>query len=343
MNKADPIMVDYPTIALLPWLIIEDEVVIGEVHFVPFKRRSKSSNVPFVSQECARKIMSVYKDIDGRVIDRAVLAYHENQGTKGQLPEALFEEIFEASNILAFSALSEKEYFSQLGENKSINSAYFRTIFQRFQEPCKDVSYKTRTLDGTITNIDEMKRLKISKPLQCIVKPVDMDRFKFNDDLIQALYNAKFGNDRCKRLKGAISQFLSATKCDDWIAREQEYLDLIISYERLFDGVNSATDFADKISQILDEYGSVKLLDSKRLSMKSVTKKNQSRFLHYEFLKESYKLRNIYAHGKSIGNMSLIWTEREHYIFGCWMFPLVVKKILQDEGYYVLSDYDEIC
>ncbi len=343
MRKTDSIMVDYPTIALLPWLIIEDEVVIGEVHFVPWKRRAQSSNVPFMSQECARSIMSIYKDIDGRMIDRAVLAYHAKQGSKGEMPDKLLKEISEASDILAFSALSEREYFRQVAQNKSINSAYFRTIFQRFQKPCQDISYQTKLLDGTLTNILERKRLKISKPVQCMVRPIDVDRFKLNKELIYALYAARSGSNRCQMLIGAIRQFLSATRCDDWATHEREYTDLIISYESLFDKVDGAKDIAAKVSEIMGKYGSIRLRDSKRLTCKSISKKEQSKHLHYECLREGYVIRDKYAHGESIENMPLIWTESEHYIFCCWLFPLVVKAVLNDEKCYNLSDYDEMC
>ena len=56
-------------------------------------------------------------------------------------------------------------------------------------------------------------------------------------------------------------------------------------------------------------------------------------------MRDFYRLRNDYAHGKRISGRPRIWIPQEHLLLGAYSFPLLVKILLEDE-YYRLSEDD---
>lgn len=63
------------------------------------------------------------------------------------------------------------------------------------------------------------------------------------------------------------------------------------------------------------------------------------------WLQDFCAVRNRGAHGTNNGNVHPvpIWSINNHLLFSSWLFPLIVKKVLSDAGYYQLSELDKEC
>jgi hypothetical protein len=56
--------------------------------------------------------------------------------------------------------------------------------------------------------------------------------------------------------------------------------------------------------------------------------------------KEFYRLRNPYAHGRLSSSIRADWNWQTHLLLGAIAFPLVVKALLADSGFYQSTDTD---
>ena len=61
-----------------------------------------------------------------------------------------------------------------------------------------------------------------------------------------------------------------------------------------------------------------------------------------KYIEELYQLRNAIIHGNDQSKRTWGWSNFEHLIIGAYVYPLVVKLLLEKSGYYTLSDSDKI-
>jgi hypothetical protein len=62
--------------------------------------------------------------------------------------------------------------------------------------------------------------------------------------------------------------------------------------------------------------------------------------LRYEWMKEFYRIRGDFAHGRLTTKQPAVWNPLEHVVLATIAFPLLVRCLLQREGKYVLTDED---
>jgi hypothetical protein len=97
----------------------------------------------------------------------------------------------------------------------------------------------------------------------------------------------------------------------------------------------------------LDRFGSVTVeqaLDNRpgiRLCPK-YEKEQRGWRVHCKWMEEMYQLRNDYVHGNSITSGTWGWLPPEHLVIAALVFPLALKLLLVEEGYYELTRQDEI-
>ena len=64
------------------------------------------------------------------------------------------------------------------------------------------------------------------------------------------------------------------------------------------------------------------------------------RALGYEWMREFYRIRGDFAHGKLNSEQPTVWNEPEHLVLATIAFPLIVKCLLSNVGLYELRDND---
>jgi hypothetical protein len=58
-------------------------------------------------------------------------------------------------------------------------------------------------------------------------------------------------------------------------------------------------------------------------------------------MKEFYRIRGDFAHGKLKSRQPTAWQPLEHIVLATIAFPLVVKVLLSKTGFYSLSEHDQ--
>ena len=59
-------------------------------------------------------------------------------------------------------------------------------------------------------------------------------------------------------------------------------------------------------------------------------------------MREFYRIRGDFAHGKLTTQQPMNWKPLEHLVLGAIAFPLVVKSLLQKTGRYALTTDDQV-
>ena len=59
------------------------------------------------------------------------------------------------------------------------------------------------------------------------------------------------------------------------------------------------------------------------------------------WFRELHQLRNDYAHGRLTPTKDLAWQPYEHMLLGSYFFPLLLKLVLERDGFYSLTSKDE--
>jgi len=63
--------------------------------------------------------------------------------------------------------------------------------------------------------------------------------------------------------------------------------------------------------------------------------------VHRKWAQEFYRLRNDYVHGNDTNRRTWGWHPLEHLIMAAFVFPVLVKVLLMQEGHYQLTEDDE--
>ena len=62
--------------------------------------------------------------------------------------------------------------------------------------------------------------------------------------------------------------------------------------------------------------------------------------IRYEWMREFYRVRGDFAHGKLKTMQEMAWQPLEHVVLATIAFPLVIKALLEKAGRYTLTNYD---
>jgi hypothetical protein len=97
---------------------------------------------------------------------------------------------------------------------------------------------------------------------------------------------------------------------------------MVSAIERILDSKSKAQDFSTRVSDVL-KFGTVPAYEMLRI-----------------WAKEFYLLRGPYAHGRLSSSIRADWNWQTHLLLGAIAFPLIVKALLADYGFYRPTDTD---
>ncbi len=330
-------------IAFLPWLRLKTTYRIAGVEFVPLRDASNVTSTILVdARDSLNAILSSYIDRKGQSIDNCVVATIPGRGWN--LLDSDFPDVEWATALLFLACWASNEYFRAMGPY--VNSSSFRLVWQRFSGVPQDIALTSRRRDGsTLDGGYKHGQVKFSAPLQCSLhEPATVD-----DALLKSL---DCGNARqcetTQRLRYALS-FVQLANTDDGLMTEPAEAILMGSaFEQLLRGDGSAYNLGRKFDVLFKSCGGVTVEDAKKA--RSGIKIDESKperaavqpqwWVHRKWIEELYNVRNKSAHeGTAIGQ-NWGWSPAEHLLMAAWVFPLVVKLLLQRDSYYTFSDDD---
>ena len=171
-------------------------------------------------------------------------------------------------------------------------------------------------------------------------------RLKFNVDepLFEALLSIPTGDTKTK-IDSAIDAYLLANS-DSWSVRERAEIVLLrVAFETFLDSTHLASDLREKFSIHFSAEVPTPAVWRNGMNDEVRWRTRWPDFVSRPldaWAQDFCAARNAAAHGPRGAKTSTVWSNHNHLLFGSWLFPLMVKKALEDEGLFHLNEEEKI-
>lgn len=315
----------------MPWCPIDKTYRVGDATILPFERKKPIVGLKQEEQTQVNTIMGIYKDIEGEPVNNAALIRCNRKSVIEDLNETEIDEAYDLAALACFCGLANRQYFNSLGPY--CNSDNFSLYVQKFKVT-EFIALSSRRRDGSNMSAWAVEEIAITIPVHVHTIPsVSLD-----ESLLAALLAHRSGaGSEWGRWQSAISCFNWANTDSDNIRHQVEWVNLCGAFEHLLDAKRMAEDVARRFSEVLIPCDPLLARDSNRRGAKGGDK-GQS--LRYEWMREFYRIRGDFAHGKLSSRQATEWEPLEHLVLAAIAFPLVVKELLNRSGKYDLTGRD---
>jgi hypothetical protein len=319
------------TLQFMPWCRIGKPYSVGEIVLLPF-HLDKSSEM-FGTGTKIRTVLSSYRDIEGKPVHKATLVQFGSKALLDDLSDDELEATREYAQIACFAGLANREYFNPLGPY--CNSDCFTLYGQKFED-LSFVAITTRRREGRTFDGRPLGDTAFSVPVH--VSPVR--QVSLDEPLLEALIKFRNGSsaDNWSRWQNAISCFNQGNTDNDSIRYQVEWVLLVSAFEHLLHAKPNAEDVSQKFANAMVPENPVRVEVAKRQSNRWAAKSKDVRF---EWMREFYRIRGDFAHGKLNTQQPAVWNPLEHIVLATIAFPLVVRSLLAQRGDYALTDEDK--
>jgi hypothetical protein len=150
-------------LAFCPWLHIGNTYALGSIEVVPYRRGQLPGPSGSDSQRLLDSITEPYLAFANHPIEYATLFKQSGRNITDDLNEDEVRDLYFRLEILAFCALSQREYFIQ-GPMHYWNRENFTLIVQRFDHSSGGVGIATRRRDGGGLSYVTRQAYRVRKP-----------------------------------------------------------------------------------------------------------------------------------------------------------------------------------
>jgi hypothetical protein len=328
-------------IAFLPWLRLREDCQVAGVEFVSF--RDGNDHVHPALAEIGGQvstILSSYVDLEGSAIANCTIAMTSRRGWN--LTDADFETVQWAASLLFLSAWACNEYFPKFF-GPYVSSSNFRVTWQRFTGNATYIAINAKRRDGrTLIGGYEHGELKFTRPVQCVADAVTVD-----SQMLRALDEAHTKNTKTiGRLQYATSFIELANTDDDLMRWMPEAILMASAFEQMLD-VEYKRDLVTEFESLLVPFGSVTVTDAMAVRPgiwidPQYAATQPGWFVHKKWIEELYDLRSKSVHDGTHLARAWGWTPHEHLVMAAFVFPLMIKLMLEREGVYGLTEDDRV-
>lgn len=321
-----------PMIAFMPWCRVEKAFDVGDMRILPFHRHGRLEGLDEAALSRANTILGTYKTIEAKPVDKAALIKYGAKSLVDELNTEEHETIHELVTLACFSALARRQYFDSLGPY--CNSDCFTLYVQKFDR-ADFTAITTRRREGETMSGWPIDDIAITIPVHChAVQEVMIDEPLLKSLLI---HREKCDEDEWARWQNAITCFNQANTDSETVRFQVEWVLLCSSFEHILQAASDYKDVARKFIERVIPSSTLLVRDAKR---KSTRWADSDVGLRYEWMKEFYRIRGDFAHGRLDSRQPAAWTALEHLVLSTIAFPLLVRCLLALSGSYVLTDDD---
>ncbi|MBN1381309.1 MAG: hypothetical protein JXA41_06525 [Deltaproteobacteria bacterium] len=317
----------------MPWCPIDNEYTVGDINILPYEREGIIKDVDDFGQSCLKTIMAAYKDIEGNPVHKTAIISKINKSVIDDLPDDDIEIAQELTAIACFSGLANRSFFNSLGSY--CNSDCFSMYIQKFDK-ADFIALKSRRREGRTLSGWSLDDIAIPVPVHChTIQRVSLDK-----DLLFAIIEHRTSLDRNEwgRWQNAISCFNQANSDSDNIRYQMEWVLLCSAFEHILESKPTAKNTAEKFIKVFTPSTELLVKNSMRLSH---NQDNANQPIRYQWMKEFYRIRGDYAHGRLNTKQHIAWEPLEHLVLASIAFPLVIKTLLSRVGKYDITDTDQ--
>lgn len=317
----------------LPWCCIEKPYQVGDITLIPYDKYDSIPGLDTHSTLKVRTILAAYKDLQGSAVDKACLIQYKERNLLDELTDDEIETVFELVELACFSGLANRQYFSQI--KPYCNSDCFSLYVQKFSDNPTFVAINTRRREGRTQDGWNLDEVTFTIPLQTAT----INKVELDEDLLPALISLRntSSDDNWVRWQNAISCYNQANTDSNTVRYQIEWVLLCSAFEHLLQARTDARDVARRFSEAFPPLEEINAIEAKRNSDRWA---GQNASLRYEWMREFYRLRGDFAHGRLQTQQPAVWGPLEHIVLGSIAFPLVVRSLLSKEGHYTMSQND---
>lgn len=333
-------------VLFLPYLRLMQKYSVAGVDFVPL--RTKDGNVTSGLEsavDALDRILSGYIDRHGKPLQNCVVATITGKGW--DIDKEHFPTVRWAASLLFLASWSSNSYYG-FGIGNYVNSSNFRLVGQGFRGAAPvDIAVSTRRRDGSSTDGGyKHGEFTFSLPLQVSIR----DRISVDERFLAALDAAHVaGTVTIDRLRTALPFVELANTDDEFMTEHNEAILMASAFEQLFDADAKKYVLSTRFGDLFGQFGSITVADAmKSRPGISIDNSEPARaaaqptwWVHKKWIEELYDVRSKVVHkGDHRVRGAWGWDITEHLVMAAHVLPLVLKLMLENEGYYKLTDYD---
>lgn len=308
----------------------------GSFDLIPYRRGEESGGGDNGLQGVLDSVLMPYVERGGSMIDACTLLRVRDKHILEDLTQDESNAIFSFSELLALSGLSKREYFG-MTVFLYCNRDLFRITIQSFKDPGGGATRQTRRRDGFTTNYVTRDAFRIYRP-DYLSSPfrVDIDSFLLNS-LIKAQQD--LASEKWEAVFESITNFNAANTDSPYVSVQAELVALNGAFERLFDlRSGRENDLAQAFTASLSPEVDLAPAECARLSAPSVSSRLRGcSTIREMWIRDFFRLRGNLAHGQIEAGYPSVWNIHDHLLLGSFVFPLVLKRKLRDEGIYEME------
>ncbi len=320
-------------LVFMPWCRLNKRYQVGEITLLPFELDKDSTEIDTNTANQVSSILSSYKDLEGQSIKEATLVIHKNDHDLNDLSDAEVEEIHECAELVAFLGLSNRAFFAL---EPYCNTDCFILYIQKINGS-GFTSITSRRRDGRTLSVRSITNTLFTIPLHVS----DLRQVSLDEKLLASLL--AFRSDptthkKWPRWQNAISCFNQANTDNDTIRYQTEWVNLCSAFEHILEAKSNSRDVAQKFVDAFTPQNPLAVNKSTRIQCAG---NDLNSHLRYRWMKEFYRIRGDFAHGKLQTQKQTKWKPLEHIVLGAIAFPLLVRCLLKNSGNYVLNNEDQ--
>src|SRR3989442_384090 len=301
---------------IMPWCRIDRVYRVGDVTITPY--RGRLDGVDAEVQERLRRVLGTYRDIKGRPVDHAAVVGYAGKPFGADLTPEEIESAYEWVQLACFTGLAGREFFTP---EAPCNSDVFLLYMQKLQD-ADFVAIRTRRREGATWAGWPLDSVVMSVPTHVSpVRFVSLDQ-RLLDGLVAF---ARRGGPEWDRWQNALSCFNQATTDSDAFRYQVEWGLLCSAFERLLDAKADYDDVAGKFAKAVVPSKPLLAQDARRRIDRW---KDPGVPVRFEWLREFYRVRGDFAHGRLATRQQLAWHPIEHLTLAAVAFPILVRCLL---------------
>lgn len=315
-------------LAYFPWLQLESDLHLSEFTLLRFERGQRPGAG---DQAAADALLSAYVVGANHPIRKATLIQLPGHGLTDDLTEDERDELFAFGEMVAFSGLSAREYFSPFGY---ANRDVFTLIIQGFTDPAGGVAVRSRRRDGSTLAY-------VSPGANLVREPHHVPAtwaVKLDEPLLKALLKARAIGD-WPDIDEALFFFNRANTDNEQVFEQAEIVSTVGAFERALDCRSGKEN--DLIDRFLAAWPAASCLIPRICARIPAEPRFQARPVVESWLRDLFQHRGNVGHGRKRTAHPAIWTAEEHLLLGAFAFPLLVKALLAKRGDYVWTWDDQ--
>lgn len=315
-------------VAFFPWAHIDEPKAFGPLKLLPYKKGELPGNLSHITQADIDGVLGAYADRTNHPVRKGTILEHSAWQAGMDMTAEMITKVFRTQNMVAFAALSNRSLFQQ--HSGYCNYDTYKLVVQRFQPgEAGTFAFSTRRRDGGTRHLWGSDEFAFHRPIH-----VDANsRMSLDAPLLTALLSLPSTHDANYE---SIVEFNSANTDSMDVPEHVEVVMCKSAFEWLLginDHAKSLVGALEKRLTGLDLFpcdGPLKATWLKRWT-------NLTRPLH-AWANDFCAVRGGAAHGKS--RIHFVWQAHQHLAFVALFFPLLLKKVLADDGLLTMDSYD---